>query len=149
MDNLNQYMLERNINKGLQKHLREYYINSEGLFRKMYHREMLQSLSPALQRAVAKEELGDWVSKLPFLNTARLLSLDKCLKYTVFYGERWDGGPDVEAGVAHDRLLPLDSPWLRRFEAANRESNVLVTEISLALIPRLFAAKEFIVRAAR
>ncbi|KAH8065299.1 voltage-gated potassium channel [Aureococcus anophagefferens] len=56
-------------------------------------------LSPALQRAVAKEELGDWVSKLPFLNTA-----------------------------------------------ANRESNVLVTEISLALIPRLFAAKEFIVR---
>ncbi|KAH8048038.1 voltage-gated potassium channel [Aureococcus anophagefferens] len=177
MDNLNQYMLERNINKGLQKHLREYYINSEGLFRKMYHREMLQSLSPALQRAVAKEELGDWVSKLPFLNTvvrttsgmavgtlvvvapdevefsahgelqARLLSLDKCLKYTVFYGERWDGGPDVEAGVAHDRLrLPLDSPWLRRFEAANRESNVLVTEISLALIPRLFAAKEFIVR---
>ncbi|KAH8083416.1 voltage-gated potassium channel [Aureococcus anophagefferens] len=128
-------------------------------------------------RAVAKEELGDWVSKLPFLNTvvrttsgmavgtlvvvapdevefsahgelqARLLSLDKCLKYTVFYGERWDGGPDVEAGVAHDRLrLPLDSPWLRRFEAANRESNVLVTEISLALIPRLFAAKEFIVR---
>ena len=55
MDNLNQYITERNITTSLKRHLKEYYINSEGLFRKTYHREMLQSLSPALQRAVAKE----------------------------------------------------------------------------------------------
>ena len=177
MDNLNQYITERNITKSLQRHLREYYINSEGLFRKIYHREMLQSLSPALQRAVAKEELGGYVAKLPFLNDtvrsvsglrvgtlvvvapsdqeftahgelhARIKSLDKVLRYTVYYGERWDGGPPTESGVAHSRLrVPASSPWLRRFEAANRECQTLVTEISLALMPRLYAAKEFIIR---
>jgi hypothetical protein len=177
MDNLNQYITERNITTSLKRHLKEYYINSEGLFRKTYHREMLQSLSPALQRAVAKEELGGYVAKLPFLNDtvrsvsglkvgtlvvvapsdveftahgelyARIKSLDKVLRYTVHYGERWDGGPHIETGVTHSRLrLPSSSPWLRRFESANRECQTLVTEISLALMPRLYAAKEFIVR---
>ena len=75
MDNLNQYITERNITTSLKRHLEYYYINSEGLFRKTYHREMLQSLSPALQRAVAKEELGGYVAKLPLLNdTVRYVS---------------------------------------------------------------------------
>ena len=78
---------------------------------------------------------------------ARIKSLDKVLRYTVHYGERWDGGPHIETGVTHSRLrLPSSSPWLRRFESANRECQTLVTEISLALMPRLYAAKEFIVR---
>ena len=75
MDNLNQYITERNITTSLKRHLKEYYINSEGLFRKTYHGRCLQSLSPALQRAVAKEELGGYVAKLPFLNdTVRSVS---------------------------------------------------------------------------
>ena len=32
MDNLNQYITERNITTSLKRHLKEYYINSEGLF---------------------------------------------------------------------------------------------------------------------
>ena len=138
---------------------------------------MIQSLSPALQRAVANEELGTYVSKVPFLNStvravsgldvgtvvivdpsdreftaqgemhARIISMDKVFKYTVYYGGRWDGGPNTEAGVSHFRLrLPPSSPWLHRFDAANKECQALVTEISLALVPRLYAAKEFLIR---
>merc|ERR1712147_49604 len=50
--------------------MREYFINSEALFRQAYHREMLSNLSPQLQRACATEELGAWVRNIPFLNDA-------------------------------------------------------------------------------
>ena len=54
----------------LQSQMREYFINSEALFRQAYHREMLSNLSPQLQRACATEELGAWVRNIPFLNDA-------------------------------------------------------------------------------
>ncbi|KAJ8600515.1 hypothetical protein CTAYLR_009213 [Chrysophaeum taylorii] len=70
MDNLNQYLKDQKINNRLQVQLREYFINSEGLFRKAYHKSMLENLSPQLRRNVAQAELGRWVLSLPFLNDA-------------------------------------------------------------------------------
>lgn len=72
MDKLNYYMHEQKITKPLQVLMREYFINSESLFRQAYHREMLSNLSPQLQRAAATEELGAWVRNIPFLNDALL-----------------------------------------------------------------------------
>ena len=70
MDNLNQYLSDQKIHHGLQHQLREYFINSEALFRKAYHKSMLENLSPQLRRSVAQAELGNWVLSLPFLNAA-------------------------------------------------------------------------------
>lgn len=70
MDNLNQYLHDQKIDYALQIQLREYFINSENLFRKAYHRSMLENLSPQLRRSVAQAELGNWVLSLPFINDA-------------------------------------------------------------------------------
>lgn len=71
---LRRYLRDQKINRPLQIQLREYFINSENLFRKAYHRSMLENLSPQLRRNVAQAELGNWVLSLPFLNDA----LRKC-----------------------------------------------------------------------
>ncbi|KAH8091321.1 hypothetical protein JL720_6217 [Aureococcus anophagefferens] len=66
VDTLNAFAAERKFPAEMQRKLREFFVSASSMFRNVYYRKMLLSLSPGLQQTIAKEEIGRYITRIPF-----------------------------------------------------------------------------------
>ena len=63
---MNAFAAERKFPAEMQRKLREFFVSASSMFRNVYYRKMLLSLSPGLQQTIAKEEIGRYITRIPF-----------------------------------------------------------------------------------
>ena len=76
VDNLNAFAVEKKFPTEMRVKLREFFVSAAGMFRNVYHRKMLLALSPGLQQTIAKEEIGRYITAIPFFRYAIFRTLD-------------------------------------------------------------------------
>ncbi|KAH8071751.1 hypothetical protein JL721_4256 [Aureococcus anophagefferens] len=170
MDMFNSYMDERGFHKQLKKELRSYFMHSEGLFREQHYHDMLKNLSPQLREKLALANVGPWIKSVPWSATlikasglfvsakVAVSSLDpdddddpyrggvvtglpQSIHITVTYN---DGSVEfhVDAGRLH---VPRYLPFGRRFNAAKRASELLITDLATRMTATLYLRDDAIV----
>ena len=70
VDTLNAFAVEKKFPHEMQAKLREFFVSAASMFRNVYHRRMLLSLSPGLQQTIAKEEIGRYITCLLYTSDA-------------------------------------------------------------------------------
>ena len=167
VDTLNAFAVEKKFPVEMQNKLREFFVSASSMFRNVYYRKMLLSLSPGLQQTIAKEEIGRFITAIPFFRYAicRTLELKRGARVSVVQGgggpvrpavvERPTAGglafdvaydddfaPEREAAVAHERLVSARGPESRR---CVHEVQMMVRELSLHMQCVSFMANETMV----
>ena len=69
-DNLMQFASEKRFPGETRTKLREFLLSAPGMFRNVYHRKMLLTLSPGLQQTIAQMEVGRYINAIPFFRFA-------------------------------------------------------------------------------
>ncbi|KAH8081696.1 hypothetical protein JL720_8819 [Aureococcus anophagefferens] len=171
MDMFNSYMDERGFHKQLKKELRSYFMHSEGLFREQHYHDMLKNLSPQLREKLALANVGPWIKSVPVVRYALIKAsglfvsakvavssldpdddddpyrggvvtgLPQSIHITVTYN---DGSVEfhVDAGRLH---VPRYLPFGRRFNAAKRASELLITDLATRMTATLYLRDDAIV----
>ena len=166
VDTLNAFAVEKKFPAEMQTKLREFFVSASSMFRNVYYRKMLLSLSPGLQQTIAKEEIGRFIMAIPFFRYAicrtldikrgtsvdvvqkggplRPATVDRPTTEGASFDVRYDDDfePDAERRVAHERLVYFRGPECKR---CVHEVQMMVRELSLHMQCVSFMANETMV----
>ena len=166
VDTLNAFAVEKKFPAEMQTKLREFFVSASSMFRNVYYRKMLLSLSPGLQQTIAKEEIGRFIMAIPFFRYAicrtldikrgtsvdvvqkggplRPATVDRPTTEGASFDVRYDDDfePDSERRVAHERLVYFRGPECKR---CVHEVQMMVRELSLHMQCVSFMANETMV----